>query len=118
MLFLFSEVGEDDAPTRVRIGSHLDVPSLLQPYGDDGVEFFELARKAVPATEHRPIAHATGQPGDVYLIHPFLVHSAQVHRGTRPKFMAQPPLMPTTELDVNGPSRVAEAIRLGLGRLA
>lgn len=26
MLFLFSEAGEADAPTRIRVGSHLDVP--------------------------------------------------------------------------------------------
>jgi hypothetical protein len=29
MLFLFSEVGPDDAPTRVKVGSHLDVPPFL-----------------------------------------------------------------------------------------
>jgi hypothetical protein len=28
------------------------------------------------------------------LCHPFLVHAAQPHRGTRPRFMAQPPLLP------------------------
>ena len=33
MLFLFSEVGEDDAPTRIRVGSHLDVPPVLAPHG-------------------------------------------------------------------------------------
>ena len=26
MLFLFSDVGEDDAPTRIRVGSHLEYP--------------------------------------------------------------------------------------------
>jgi len=30
MLFLFSDVGEDDAPTRIRVGSHLDVPPSSQ----------------------------------------------------------------------------------------
>ncbi|MCW0214055.1 MAG: phytanoyl-CoA dioxygenase family protein [Pseudonocardia sp.] len=115
LLFLFSEVGEDDAPTKIRVGSHLDVPGLLAPYGDAGAEFFEFAAKAVPATEHRPVAYATGEPGDVYLVHPFLVHSAQRHRGARPKFMAQPPLLPARELEPDGPGAVAEAIRLGLG---
>jgi hypothetical protein len=30
----------------------------------------------------------------VYLCHPFLVHGAQRHQGQRPRFMAQPPLLP------------------------
>lgn len=69
--------------------------------GDDGVEFFALARRAVPASEHRPVVTATGAAGDVYLCHPFLVHAAQRHRSVRPKFMAQPPLDPVGELDLD-----------------
>lgn len=38
MLFLFSDVSPDDAPTRIRVGSHLDVPMLLEPGGEDGRE--------------------------------------------------------------------------------
>jgi hypothetical protein len=30
----------------------------------------------------------------VYLCHPFLVHAAQPHQGERPRFLAQPPLLP------------------------
>ncbi len=36
LLFLFSEVGPHDAPTRIRVGPHLDVPPLLEPAGDEG----------------------------------------------------------------------------------
>jgi len=74
----------------------------------------ELAGKAVPATGHRPLAHATGRAGDVYLCHPFLVHAAQEHHGTRPRFMAQPPLAPAGPLPDSSPVRVA--IGRGLGR--
>ncbi|GGV26045.1 phytanoyl-CoA dioxygenase [Actinomadura cremea] len=112
MLFLFSDVGEDDAPTRIRAGSHLDVPPILAPAGDAGLAFMDLAGRAVPATEHRRVALATGRAGDVYLCHPFLVHAAQPHRGTEPKFMAQPPLAPTGPLREDSP--VATAIRRGL----
>ena len=42
---------------------------------------------------------ATGSPGTVYLCHPFLVHAAQRHRGSRVKFMAQPPLLPAKPLE-------------------
>ena len=36
---------------------------------------------------------ATGPAGTVYLCHPFLVHSAQRNSGSRPRFLAQPPLL-------------------------
>lgn len=117
MLFLFSDVGEDDAPTRVRLGSHLDVAGLLAPAGAAGREFFEFAAEAEAATADRPEAVATGDAGDVWLCHPFLVHAAQPHRGTHPKFMAQPPLLPTARFTLDGPSPVEQAIRRGLDGL-
>ena len=94
MLFLFSEVGEADSPTRIRVGSHLDVPPILEPYGEEGVSIFDVAAQVEAASAHRPLAYATGRPGDVYLCHPFLVHAAQPHHGRRPRFMAKPPLHP------------------------
>lgn len=112
VLFLFSEVGPDEAPTRVRVGSHHDVPRLLEPGGEDGLEWMSLCSDAVPATEHRPEALVTGSLGDVYVCHPFLVHAAQPHHGTVPRFMAQPPLHAEEplDLDTDHPSPVAEPI--------
>lgn len=120
MLFLFSEITEADAPTRIRVGSHLDVPPLLEPYGETGVSGLEIAAHLVTASAHRPVAYATGRPGDVYLCHPFLVHAAQPHHGTRPRFLAQPPLYPATPYELERPdgdySAVEFAIRRGLAR--
>ena len=118
MPFLFSEVGPDDAPTRVRVGSHLDVPALLAPGGDEGRDWMELCAEAVPASEHRPTALATGTVGDAYLCHPFLVHSAQPHRGRQPRFVAQPPLHARTPLDLDeaDPPPVARSVLNGLSR--
>ncbi|WP_413254249.1 phytanoyl-CoA dioxygenase family protein [Streptomyces canus] len=120
MLFLFSEVTETDAPTRIRVGSHLDVPPVLEPYGEQGASFLELGPKVDKASAHRPLAHATGSPGDVYLCHPFLVHAAQPHHGTHPRFMAQPPLLPAVPYELDRPdgdySAVEFAIRRGLAR--
>ncbi len=117
MLFLFSDVGEDDAPTRIRVGSHLDVPRLLGLAGDIGLSYLELAEKFDLSAE-RPLAFATGKAGTVYLCHPFLIHAAQPHRGTTPRFMAQPPLYPAEPLqlfrDDGSYSPVEIAIRLGL----
>ncbi|MFJ8110580.1 phytanoyl-CoA dioxygenase family protein [Streptomyces sp. NPDC096132] len=120
MLFLFSEVTEADAPTRIRVGSHLDVPPLLEPYGETGVPGFEIAARLEEASAGRQVAYATGRPGDVYLCHPFLVHAAQPHHGTRPRFLAQPPLCPATPYELERPdgdySPVEFAIRRGLAR--
>ncbi len=92
MLFLFSDVGSDDAPTRIRVGSHLDVPPLLVAAGADGMTGDEVSVLADRASTSRPIALATGEAGDVYLCHPFLVHGAQPLRGRSPRLLAQPPL--------------------------
>ncbi|MDY7230043.1 phytanoyl-CoA dioxygenase family protein [Hyalangium rubrum] len=119
MLFLFSDVGEDDAPTRIRVGSHLDIARLLEPEGEAGLTFMEVAQR-LDTTAERPVALATGEAGTVYLCHPFLVHAAQPHRGTRPRFMAQPPLLSAQPFQLHREdgaySPVERAIRLGLGR--
>ena len=98
MLFLFSDVGEDDAPTRIRVGSHLDMARLLAPAGEAGLSLREMVEADFGGASARPMATATGEAGTVYLCHPFLVHAAQPHWGTRPKFMAQPPLLPREPL--------------------
>lgn len=124
MLFLLSDVGPDDAPTRIRVGSHLDVPRFLEPAGDAGMSMLVLmqAMEAAGALDPdgRPTALATGEAGDVYLCHPFLVHAAQPHRGRVPRFMAQPPLLAAGLLDLDRPdgdhSPVEIAVRRGLGR--
>lgn len=77
MLFLFSDVGADDAPTRIRIGSHLDVPSVLLGAGPDGMTGARASALSAEASASRHSALATGSAGDVYLCHPFLVHGAQ-----------------------------------------
>src|SRR5215813_5831543 len=99
MLFLFSDVGESDAPTRIRVGSHLDVARILAPAGDNGLSSRDLAAaEGFAETSERPEVLATGDAGTVYLCHPFLVHAAQPHRGSRPRFLAQPPLPPAEPL--------------------
>lgn len=90
MLFLFSDVTERDAPTRIRVGSHFDMARFLAPAGEAGMSQLVLDRMGAD----RPEALATGEAGTVYLCHPFLVHAAQMHRGSTPRFMAQPPLHP------------------------
>ena len=92
MLFLFSDVGESDAPTRIKTGSHHDIARLLEPRGEAGASYFSAEELEVAL--RRPEVLATGEAGTVYLCHPFLLHAAQMHQGTVPRFLAQPPLTP------------------------
>jgi hypothetical protein len=117
LLCLLSDVGADDAPSRILRRSHLRMPSLLRPFGDDGVAGLHAP---LPEPTDR-IAFATGEAGDVYLCHPFLVHAATwPHRGTTPRFIAQPPISLNGDLQLDGDvdrlSPVARAVRTALDR--
>lgn len=118
MLFLFSDVDRDDAPTRIRVGSHMTVARLLAPAGEQGLSTVELSQKAEPLTRRMEEALATGPAGTVYLCHPFLLHASQAHRGRNPRFLAQPPLMPRVAFELTRAdgdySPVERAIRLAL----
>lgn len=103
MLFLFSDVEHDDAPTRIRVGSHIDIARQLAPAGEAGLTLRELAADGFAASSSRPVVSAVGEAGTVYLCHPFLVHAAQRHRGHNPRFLAQPPLLPREPLCLNRP---------------
>jgi len=117
MLFLFSDVREADAPTRIQAGSHWEVARMLAPAGEAGLRPGELDYGRTASCDE---VLATGAAGTVYLCHPFLVHAAQVNRGNHPRFMAQPPLFLTESLDLDRTaardySPVELAIRRGLG---
>ena len=114
-LFLFTDVGPDDAPTRLVCGSQLTVARFLAPYGETGTD--ADTQLWDPSTLCRPVAHATGAAGDVFLCHPFIVHTATwPHRGTGPRMIAQPAVGAPAgfALDGTDPSPVAWAIMDGL----
>lgn len=101
-LFLFTDVGPNDAPTRLVCGSHLAVPQFLAPHGEQGTD--ADAELWYPST-------------DVFLCHPFMVHSATwPHRGTAPRMIAQPAVHVADGFAIDGtdPSPVARAIVAGL----
>ena len=78
-----------------------------------------VAERLQPSVLCRTVAHAVGSAGDVYLCHPFLVHSATwPHRGSEARMVAQPAVHVARGFDIDGtdPSPVARAIAMGLGR--
>lgn len=117
-LFLFTDVTDDDAPTELLVGSHLDVPRVLVPHGEAGVYFAEVTRRLPASTYERPRARATGKAGDVFICHPFIVHRATwPHRGITPRIIAQPEIahhQPFTLNDESTACAVEQAILRGL----
>ena len=115
MLFLFSDVSGNDAPTRILPGSHLAVARRLAGAGEAGLPWMEAA-----VIDDRQPVLASGPAGTVYLCHPLLVHAGQRHRGQTPRFLAQPALLPAAPLRLERSdgdySAVERAIRRGLGR--
>ena len=120
MLFLFSDVEDQDAPTRIRVGSHLEVAQYLAPAGDAGRSLRDMIADRPDWFDTGREALATGPAGTVYLCHPFLVHAAQVNQGSSVKFMAQPALLPRQPLELERAdgdyAPVEIAIRQALGR--
>ncbi len=106
LLTLLSDVGPDDAPTRIRIGSHRDTAAVMAGRALDPYEAGPLVDSA---SSHRPLAYATGRPGDMYLLHPFTVHAADEHRGDEPRFMAQAPVLLTEPVTPRGNNALARA---------
>jgi hypothetical protein len=108
LLTLMSDVGPDDAPTRIRVGSHRDAARAL---GDRVLNPFEAGPLLDAASTTRPVAYATGRPGDCYLVHPLTVHAADEHRGTRPRFMAQTPVFLTSPVSPDRDDPLGRALR-------
>jgi hypothetical protein len=112
MLFLFSDVGENDAPTRIRVGSHMAMARFLAPAGEAGRARMNLANMGAGLPE----AAAKGEAGTVYLCHPFLVHAAQRHRGVAPRFMAQPPLALAEPYRLDRPDDAYSPVEIAIRR--
>lgn len=117
VFILLTDTGLDDAPTALVPGSHLALPRVLDPHGDCGAGGNTVIAELDPAVLCRRMAFATGQAGDAYLCHPFLVHTATwPHRGVQPRMMVSVKLETAGSfaLDGSDASPVARSIVAGL----
>jgi len=110
LLTLLSEIGPDDAPTRIRAGSHRDAAAVL---AGRALDPFEAGPLVDAASGHRPVVRATGLPGDMFLVHPLTVHAADEHRGSEPRFMAQTPVFLAGPVTPGEGNPLARAIAAG-----
>jgi len=87
--------------------------------GESGMPGGDVPARLQPSVLCRRAAEATGRAGDVYLCHPFIVHTATwPHRGTSPPMMAQPGIEVPGGFALDGSDRspVARTIVEGLAR--
>ena len=113
MLFLFSDVGEADAPTRIRVGSHLDVAQLLAPAGERGLEFMELAQRSMPLPNGPWRWPPAKRARCICVIRSWCMRRSCTAARGRPRFLAQPPLLPARAV---APGRIGGKPVTGGGR--
>lgn len=93
---LFNDVKTDEGGTALRVGSHNEVARILLET-EYGMKGSEVSREAIKRVEERDgeyeIEQAIGMAGDVYLVHPFLLHARGKNLGSdveHVRFMCNP----------------------------
>jgi hypothetical protein len=118
-IFLWSDVGIDDSPTLLAVGSHVDVTRLLAEHEPEGVSGAHIGQVVDSTVARHEVAAATGEAGDLIVCHPFLAHTINPAGPTRPRFISNVAVHGKQPLDI-GPttetrSPVEAAIRQALG---
>ena len=118
-MILLTDTGLEDSPMGMLPGSHLAVPAVLAPCGAEGMGGNALVAKLDPSVLTRRAAYAVGRAGDVYVCHPFLVHtSTWPHRGEGPRIsvVVKLEMEGGFALDGSDQAPVARTIAAGLTR--
>jgi hypothetical protein len=119
-IFLWDDVGIDDSPTLLAVGSHLGVARLLADHEPEGVAGTHIGQVVDSTVARDEVAAATGEAGDLIVCHPFLAHSVNPAGPTRPRFISNVAVHGKQPLAI-GPTRetsspVESAIRQALGQ--
>jgi hypothetical protein len=88
-IFILSEIGPGDGGTALSVGSHKITARVLADAEPEGLDAHELARRV--ASYPRPhVIEANGEPGDVILMHPFMLHARSMNTGNKVRFICNP----------------------------
>lgn len=88
-LFLFSEIEPGDGGTAVAVGSLRHTARILAESEPDGLDVHTLGQR-VRACPRGEVVELTGAPGDVALLHPFMLHARSPNTGSRVRFVCNP----------------------------
>jgi hypothetical protein len=118
VIFLWSDVGLDDSPTLLGVGSHHAVARLLAEHEPEGISGADIGRTVHANVHPETIVTATGDAGDVIVCHPFLAHAINPSGPTSARFISNALVHAYQPLDIEGTatkSPVEAAIQLALG---
>ncbi|HYF49062.1 MAG TPA: phytanoyl-CoA dioxygenase family protein [Planctomycetota bacterium] len=90
-IFIFSDIEAGGGGTALSIGSHTITANVLAEAEPHGLSMDELTRRVVAHPRSRSrVIEATGEAGDVVLIHPFLLHARSPNTGSSVRFICNP----------------------------
>jgi hypothetical protein len=89
-LFIFSEIQPGDGGTAYLEGSHATTARVLHAAEPVGLDPIAVSSQAAAAADKSRAVEGTGQPGDVLLLHPFMVHARSPNTGSRVRFICNP----------------------------
>jgi hypothetical protein len=89
-LFIFSRIEPGDGGTAYIEGSHITTARVLQAAEPAGLDCMSLGAQAVAAADMNRAVEGIGNPGDVLLLHPFMVHARSPNTGSRVRFICNP----------------------------
>ena len=101
LLLLFTDVEEDRGPTYIAPESVWKVADALAQ-SPDGMDFTKDAPGADIAAACKSHVPLTGKAGDVYVLHPFMLHTASINRTGLMRWISNPVLFSETPLDFSG----------------
>jgi len=119
-IFLWSDVGNDDSPTLLAVGSHYAVARLLADREPEGVSGPDIVGWVNSAIDPKVVAAATGEAGDLIVCHAFLAHSINPASPSGPRIISNLAVHGHHSLEV-GPTTYAKspveaAIQQALGQ--
>ncbi|MCX5660734.1 MAG: phytanoyl-CoA dioxygenase family protein [Planctomycetota bacterium] len=85
-ILIFSEIRPGDGGTAISLGSHLEAARFLAAAEPEGLKPGEISQK-VAALPRPRVLEITGEPGDVALMHPLMLHSASPNTGPRVRIL-------------------------------
>jgi hypothetical protein len=118
VIALFSDIGERGGATYLACDSVGHIARFLAQHPEGvlprGTPAFEIVDRC------QDFVAATGSVGDVYLLHPFMLHSQSVNASDRPRFLINPPIKLREPMCFSRPSTerhsaVERAVQRALG---
>lgn len=92
-LMLFTDIAEHEGGTALIPGSHLAIARVLanaEPEGIQSADLTTIVRDMYSSISSEQCVEAYGSAGDVFLMHPLLVHSRSVHLCDTVRVIANP----------------------------